>query len=768
MWKKFLAASAVASGIIGLLGAGDAFATIVADSYTPGQEISLSTNYDVCVQKNGGYDGDLIIADIRGTNYEKQIVFDSFTTNWHCVSVENIPSGSKLKFVTPMGLNRMMYTQSNSSTRNEVILDLGGAIGVDGYLRSYGQAVAAIKKSRVVSISFDANGGSGEMSSTVGVVNTSMMLPRSTLTREGYRFVGWNTRADGTGVSYADGATISFAEIGEIRLYAQWAKRAVLDSGKSVNRKLRSLAGEYLIDSDTLDRWCYRGRNEIKMIKNADALPTGFVARDENTISADSTTSLEPIYAWFDDSDKDNDGEGDGIIYLYTDAGTIEGGADMSSMLCGMENLLDVSTLASWDVSNVTNMSHMFDYDRVLTDISALASWDVSKATSVSNMFRSADSLTDISALASWDVSNVYNMSGMFSQLSSLTDISALASWDTSSVTNMNSMFDDARSLTDISSLSDWNTSSVTDMGYMFSGIGIVDVDALETKLHEGNDYVSWDVSNVIDMSHMFDYDRVLTDISALASWDVSKATIMNDMFRSADSLTDISALASWNISGAKDLSWMLTSVYYLSDISPLAGWDVSEADIGGMFANVTALSDISPLANWNTSKVKQMGCLFWGATSLVDISPLSDWDTSSVTNMSHMFDNTSISSISPLAGWDTSNVESMWVMFSGVSSLTDISDLSGWNTSNVTNMWGMFEGTGITNVDALRTVRHEGNDYVSWDTSNVTYMREMFKNATSLTNVSALESWDTSNVTSMQDMFLNVPATPLPSWYHN
>ena len=38
--------------------------------------------------------------------------------------------------------------------------------------------------------------------------------------REGYKFVGWNTKADGTGESYAEGAKYSGKQ--SITLYAQW------------------------------------------------------------------------------------------------------------------------------------------------------------------------------------------------------------------------------------------------------------------------------------------------------------------------------------------------------------------------------------------------------------------------------------------------------------------------------------------------------------------------------------------------------------------
>ena len=70
-------------------------------------------------------------------------------------------------------------------------------------------------------VTFDANGGEGTMvPQTVenGVDNT---LSANVFTRQDHTFIGWNTMADGTGISYADGGAL--AELPEdLCLYAQW------------------------------------------------------------------------------------------------------------------------------------------------------------------------------------------------------------------------------------------------------------------------------------------------------------------------------------------------------------------------------------------------------------------------------------------------------------------------------------------------------------------------------------------------------------------
>ena len=67
-------------------------------------------------------------------------------------------------------------------------------------------------------LSYNANGGVGSLGSQTH--NGTVTLHSMTPSREGYRFVSWNSAADGTGVSYQPGATISVLK--SITLYAIW------------------------------------------------------------------------------------------------------------------------------------------------------------------------------------------------------------------------------------------------------------------------------------------------------------------------------------------------------------------------------------------------------------------------------------------------------------------------------------------------------------------------------------------------------------------
>ena len=107
----------------------------------------------------------------------------------------------------------------------------------------------------------------------------------------------------------------------------------------------------------------------------------------------------------------------------------------------------DFKSIETWDVSNVTNMSGMFDtcncfnpaYGNV-ENMPDLTYWDVSSVTNMSGMFShiygGAMFNQDISG---WNVSNVTNMGGMFGYNTSFNQ--DLSSWDVSKVTNCNGFY---------------------------------------------------------------------------------------------------------------------------------------------------------------------------------------------------------------------------------------------------------------------------------------------------------------------------------------
>ena len=69
-------------------------------------------------------------------------------------------------------------------------------------------------------VTYNSNGGTGNMDQQTFTEGIAQNLATNTFTRNGYTFNNWNTTQDGTGTSCADGA--SYTATGDVTLYAQW------------------------------------------------------------------------------------------------------------------------------------------------------------------------------------------------------------------------------------------------------------------------------------------------------------------------------------------------------------------------------------------------------------------------------------------------------------------------------------------------------------------------------------------------------------------
>ena len=78
-------------------------------------------------------------------------------------------------------------------------------------------------------ISYNANGGTGTTPTTTGVTDQIVTVSQNGFTRDGYTFLGWNSKPDGTGYDYQPGGDYQLRPTPTI-LYAQWqAQPATLD-----------------------------------------------------------------------------------------------------------------------------------------------------------------------------------------------------------------------------------------------------------------------------------------------------------------------------------------------------------------------------------------------------------------------------------------------------------------------------------------------------------------------------------------------------------
>ena len=118
-------------------------------------------------------------------------------------------------------------TLGNMYEETDYVADRAGALYFDisdktmeETFRDAGRAIRPVLKVKY-QIVFNANEGEGFMTS-MKVEGRRIELPMNTFTREGYFFIGWNTKADGSGDNYSDGQNIQPTE--DLTLYAQWEK----------------------------------------------------------------------------------------------------------------------------------------------------------------------------------------------------------------------------------------------------------------------------------------------------------------------------------------------------------------------------------------------------------------------------------------------------------------------------------------------------------------------------------------------------------------
>ena len=145
------------------------------------------------------------------------------------------------------------------------------------------------------------------------------------------------------------------------------------------------------------------------------------------------------------------------------------------------------------DVSQVTDMSGLFDTANFSKFIGDISQWDVSNVIDMNQMFYGSRLTSDISH---WNVSKVRTMEYMFGESAFNGDISQ---WDVSNVINMKRMFHESRFNGDISQ---WDVSNVKTMYGRLA----------DSKFN--GDISNWNVGNVIDITKMFSQSEFRGDLS--------------------------------------------------------------------------------------------------------------------------------------------------------------------------------------------------------------------------------------------------------------
>ena len=462
-------------------------------------------------------------------------------------AIENITLGTNVTLpantFTRTNYDFTGWNTKANGTGNSYVNEDSVTISSEDTLTLYAQW----EKRQLGSVRLLANGGSGKMTPINNIEpGTDVTLPINTYSLSGASFLGWNTATDGSGISYADGATITVSDAETIRLYAQWSgTSATLTYGYHVNTRIKTLAaGSSVTNPEAAD-------DLVKNIEFVKTLPSSI---SEDTPKVDisySPGSGIPIYAYWVASD--------GAIYIYTEAERICASYSIEYLFSGFTaleslaipdyfttskttkmkrafmsdtSLLSLTLPNSLDTSNVTDMSWLFYRVEALTSLVLPDSFDTSNVTDMDDMFYNMQSLTSLTLPYSFDTSNVTNMSFMFSGMSSLPSLTLPDSFNTSNVTNMSSMFSGMSSLPSLTLPDSFNTQKVEYMNFMFGAMSSLTSLTFPSK--------GFDTSSVVSMSYMFYNTSSLTSLTLPDNFDTSGVTDMSNMFRNMTSLASL------------------------------------------------------------------------------------------------------------------------------------------------------------------------------------------------------------------------------------
>ncbi|MGB9111763.1 MAG: InlB B-repeat-containing protein [Acidimicrobiales bacterium] len=104
---------------------------------------------------------------------------------------------------------------------NAVSCTSDGNCTIGGYYKDGSGDIQAFVVDEVHAVTFEANGGSGTMSSESSTAGAAQALTANAFTFTGYTFTGWNTAANGSGTAFTDSASYPFNA--DVTLYAQWS-----------------------------------------------------------------------------------------------------------------------------------------------------------------------------------------------------------------------------------------------------------------------------------------------------------------------------------------------------------------------------------------------------------------------------------------------------------------------------------------------------------------------------------------------------------------
>ncbi len=161
---------------------------------------------------------------LDGLTYPTLLAQAQKSVSYNANGGDGAPSGQTKVLGQPLTLSTMVPTRTGytflgwapTPTATEAVYAPGGAFESDANTTLY-----AVWEIDTYTVSYDANGGSGEPENQTKTYGISLALSRTEPTQEGQTFTGWYTTPSGTGgTAYSSGDT--YTANTDATLYAQW------------------------------------------------------------------------------------------------------------------------------------------------------------------------------------------------------------------------------------------------------------------------------------------------------------------------------------------------------------------------------------------------------------------------------------------------------------------------------------------------------------------------------------------------------------------
>ncbi len=627
-------------------------------------------------------------------------------------------------------------------------------------------------------VRFESNNGTGSMADVEKDYDVTFTLPTNTLEREGYVFTGWDTKPNGTGVHYDNGAEVvnlTAEDGGIVTLYAQWSANPFhidYDGNGATSGEMATTNCEYDQDCPLRDNafvktgynfagWSYNnntyanGANLKNIIKSgtitlqAQWTPIAYTVEfDGNGTTNSSAASMAMTY----DEEKNltaNGFEKTGYTFAgwklddteYTDGQTVKN--------LTTEDGATLMLKAQWTPIRYNVAFHQ-NADDVSGDMpSMIVAYDESTPLTENTFalehykFIGWNTAEDGTGTPYEDKASIKNLTATDGAT-----IDLYAQWKERTAT----LNTGANVRTALKGLAD---APATFKKY--DGENLPDFDALEDKVDialadsnfpvwawaDGDNIYWWSEAEHPNFnsnsSTMFQNMKTLTTIN-LDGLESSTAVNMGYLFNGCTSLTDLD-ISEFNTANVQNMMAMFYNTPALTSINTSVLNTANVNNMSFMFRDTGATSiDIS---NFNTVNVKTMQSMFekTKASSIILGNP----DTLKVTNMANMFQDTLNITSLDVSGLDTDNVESMVGMFeafNGIPKLTSL-NVSNFKTSKVQNFACMFYGQ--ANLTSL--------DVSNFDTSSATSMYMMFLGMTKAQSIN-VSGWTNDKGPAMDYMF--------------